>query len=316
MQRDEALRLAAHPLRERQVARLGRELLDHAHRVRRALRERARELERRVQQLRARHRLLDEPPVVGLRARDRVAAEVEVERAPVADEARQPLRAAAARDQAELDLRLAELRVLGRDPDVARHRELEPAAEAVAVDRGDDRRPARVHPRGELLDPAGGAALGGLLDLLAQRRELGDVGAGDERLLALAAEHDRARLVGAVEPVVLLLELLEQPRRERVHGRVVERDDRDAPVLLDLDELSHLSPLARVGLIWAPMRKAPSRRITSPFRYSFSTMCLTSAAKSSARPSRFGKGSARRGSRGCRRASARASACRRARARS
>src|SRR5215213_5354 len=36
------------------------------------------------------------------------------------------------------------------------------------------------------------------------------------------------------------------------------------------------------------MRMPPSSRNTSPFRYSFSTMCLTSAAYSSGRPNRFG----------------------------
>src|SRR5688500_6766995 len=52
---NEGLRLAPHPVRERQVARLRRELLDHSHRVRRALRERACDLHRRVHQLVARH---------------------------------------------------------------------------------------------------------------------------------------------------------------------------------------------------------------------------------------------------------------------
>ena len=160
----------------------------------------------------------------------------------MADEARQPLRAAAAGDQAELDLGLPELGVLRRDPDVAGHRQLEPAAQAVAVDRGDDRCAAGVHPRGQLLDPARRTGLGRLLDRFAHRRELGDVGAGDERLLALAADHDRARLVRAVELVVGLLQLLEQSRRERVHGWMVEGDDRDAAVLLDLDVLSHSTP--------------------------------------------------------------------------
>ena len=42
-------------------------------------------------------------------------------------------------DQAELRRRHPELGAVGADPQVAAHRELEPAAEAVAVDRGDDR---------------------------------------------------------------------------------------------------------------------------------------------------------------------------------
>ena len=158
------------------------------------------------------------------------------------DEPWQPLRAACAGDQAELDLRLPELRVLGRDPDVAGHRELEPAAQAVAVDRGDHRGATGVHPPAELLDPARRAPFRGLLDRRAQRRELRDVGACDERLLAGAAEDESADLVGAVEAVVLLLELLDELGREGVDGRVVERDDRNRAVLLDLHELCHESP--------------------------------------------------------------------------
>ena len=49
--------------------------------------------------------------------------------------------------------------VVGRDPDVAAHRQLEPAAEAEAVDRGDERLVGGVHARAELLDPAGRPAL-------------------------------------------------------------------------------------------------------------------------------------------------------------
>ena len=108
--------------------------------------------------------------------------QVEQHRAARADEARQALRAAAAGDQPELDLRLAELRVVGADPDVAAHRELEAAAEAVAVDRRDERRARRVHPVAERLDPARRAASSPAR--LAQRRELLDVRAGDERALA------------------------------------------------------------------------------------------------------------------------------------
>ena len=126
------------------------------------------------------------------------------------------------------------------------------------MDRRDDGRAARVHPCRQLLDPAGRALLGRLDRGIAQGRELADVGAGDERLLALAAKHDRARLVGAVEPVVLLLELLEQARGERVHGRVVERRSRPS--------CSTFTNSAICLLYLGPMRKAPSRRITSPFR--------------------------------------------------
>ena len=55
------------------------------------------------------------------------------------DQPGQPLGAAGARDDAEQDLRLAEGRVVGGDPDVGAQRELAAAAERVAGHRGDDR---------------------------------------------------------------------------------------------------------------------------------------------------------------------------------
>ena len=160
-------------------------------------------------------------------------------RAPEADEAGKPLRAAAAGNEAELDLGLTDLRVLGGDADVAAHRELEAAAEAEPVDRRDERLVRRVHPRAELLDPAGRATLLSLRGRLAERRELRDVGAGDERPLASAHEHDRTNARVVVEPVDLRLELLEERRGECVDGRVVDRDDGDVAVLLRRDELRH-----------------------------------------------------------------------------
>ena len=54
------------------------------------------------------------------------------------DQPGQPLGAAGAGDDAEQDLGLAELRVVGRDPDVGAQRELAAAAERVAGDGGDD----------------------------------------------------------------------------------------------------------------------------------------------------------------------------------
>ena len=54
-----------------------------------------------------------------------------------ADEPRQPLRAAEAGDDPELDLGLAEARRCGRDAQIARHRQLAAPAEREAVDGGD-----------------------------------------------------------------------------------------------------------------------------------------------------------------------------------
>src|SRR5207237_1463487 len=80
------------------------------------------------------------------------SAEEHVERARKADEARQPLRTAGGRDEAEARLRQTDADV-GRirgDPRVARQRDLEAASERRAVDRGDrDER-----ERGKLVEDA------------------------------------------------------------------------------------------------------------------------------------------------------------------
>ncbi len=69
-----------------------------------------------------------------------------------ADDPRQPLRAAGGRNDAEAEFRLAELRRLGRNADVARQRQLAAAAERVAVDRrqssaAESARPPSTAPR-------------------------------------------------------------------------------------------------------------------------------------------------------------------------
>ena len=94
-----------------------------------------------------------------------------------------------------------------------------------------------VHARAQLLDPACRSALP--QPGLAERRELRDVGARDEGPLAGALEHDRAHPGVRVERDELRLELLEKRRREGVHGRVVDGDDRDHSVAFALCELAH-----------------------------------------------------------------------------
>ena len=104
------------------------------------------------------------------------------------------------------------------DPDVAGKRELEPAAEAVAVDRRDDRDRAGLDQVRGRLDPAGGSSVGRVA-------EARDVHAGRERALALAAQDDDTGL---------RLEIAELARRrvatiavDRVHRGVVEPDGLD-----------------------------------------------------------------------------------------
>ncbi len=78
------------------------------------------------------------PPLAGLPATEIVPGEYQLHSPGLANRARQPLGAAGAGDDAELDLGLAE-RGGGRAVhDVGHHGELAAAAEGVAVDGGDD----------------------------------------------------------------------------------------------------------------------------------------------------------------------------------
>src|SRR5439155_11989258 len=97
--------------------------------------------------------------------------------------------AARARNDPEGRLGLAELRCLGGDDQVARHRELAAAAETEAGHRGDEGRPERancVPP----LDPA----LVVEVDCR-EARELADVGACSKCPLAAAEDDAADRLV-------------------------------------------------------------------------------------------------------------------------
>ena len=116
-----------------------------ADRQRRLAAELARPGARDVVQLVVGHDAVDEPDLVGLVGGDRIAGEVELQRARRADEPRQPLRAAEAGDDPEVDLGLAEARRLRGDPHVAGHRELAAAAERDGVDRGDRHRRGVLH---------------------------------------------------------------------------------------------------------------------------------------------------------------------------
>ena len=86
-----------------------------------------------------RHDLVGEPDRQGLGRGHVPAGEDEVLRPGGADQPRQPLRAARAGDDAEQDLRLADLRRLAEHPEVGAEGKLKPAAERVPGDGGDDR---------------------------------------------------------------------------------------------------------------------------------------------------------------------------------
>src|SRR5206468_5638851 len=93
----------------------------------------------------------------------------------------------------------------------------EAAAEAVAVNRGDDGHLERLDAIRERRNA--GRTVG-----RAERAEPADVGAGREGALAGAAEDDDARVADVVE---LGPEVLEDVGRDRVHRRVVEPDRLD-----------------------------------------------------------------------------------------
>jgi hypothetical protein len=96
----------------------------------------------------------DDAPALGLGGGERAAGEDELHRARLADEAREPLRAAPARDHAQRDLGLPEHRRRRGEHDVARERELAPAAERVAG-HGRDERLARAREVRPALDEVG-----------------------------------------------------------------------------------------------------------------------------------------------------------------
>ncbi len=122
---------------------------------------------------------------------ERIAGQDRVHRRFRADQSRQPLRAAAAGQQTDLDFRQAHRCTGRRDAIVAGECELEPAAERGAVDRCDDRFRA-------LFDVSPGRTFR-LLVGARRLAEVADVGAGDE-CAAFTGDDDRFDSVVAQAP--------------------------------------------------------------------------------------------------------------------
>src|SRR5436190_21013069 len=149
---------------------LGRDALDLLDRHRRLAAELARPGQGRVEELVVGDALVGEAELVGLRRRDGIAQQVHLERLALAHQAREPLRSAEAGDDPEVDLGLSEARRLGRDPEVARHRQLAASAERQRVHRRDRDLARLLHPAQhpvaavqELLARSGVGHLGELL---------------------------------------------------------------------------------------------------------------------------------------------------------
>ena len=102
------------------------------------------------------HHLVDEPHLQRALRANAPAGEDHVERGLQPNAARQTLRAAQARDEAELHLGRGERRLgmVGADAIATGERHLEPAAEAGAVNRGDDRHAERSRRSSSILPDA------------------------------------------------------------------------------------------------------------------------------------------------------------------
>ena len=132
---------------------------------------------------------------------DLAAGEDEVLGPGRADEAGQALRAAAAGDDAEQDLRLAELGLLAGDPEVAGQGQLAAAAEGEAADARRSWRGGCGH-RVEGPVGSGRRARGprrGVITCVGSPAELGDLGAGREEPIAAGDHHRAGRVVLQVE---------------------------------------------------------------------------------------------------------------------
>ena len=207
--------LEAHALGERRLIGAVDAFLGDHHRGQRQRGDRGGDLQRLLDQLFRRHHPRDETRALGLGRVHHAAGEAQIHRLGFADEAGEPLGAAGAGNDAELDFRLAEFGAVGGEDEVAHHRQFAAAAEREARDRGDDRlaQPRDAFPaRDEVLEI--GVHIGLLAHLL-------DVGAGGEGLVR-AGDDQRA-------DVGVLLEGAERGV-EFVDQRLVERVERLRPI--------------------------------------------------------------------------------------
>jgi hypothetical protein len=140
---------------------------------------------------------------------------------------------------------------LARDADVGRHRDLEAAADAVAVDRGDDQLRRLLEARQRLV----GVQAEVVLEVRIDGLEHVDVRAGAEELLARARDQDDEDLRVEARLEDALVEVPHHLVRVGVRRRIVEREDGDAALLAKLDQLG---------------RRGRRRHRPSPFELNYS----------------------------------------------
>ncbi len=199
-----------------------------------------------LEQLGRRKHGVAQPDAQRLVGADRVAGQDQLLGLADADPPGQALGAAETRDHAELHLRLAEAGGRRGVDEVAGERELAASPEREAVDRGDPRQVRVLHGQPERRAPAG-QPLGRVLVHLAH---LGDVGAGDERLLTGAGHDHRAEGPVLLERAGRVEDLGQDRARQRVQGLLApDGQERDRPVDLDRDVVAlarHVAPVLPV----------------------------------------------------------------------
>ena len=172
----------------------------------------------------ARSDLVDDAVGKRFRRSDRLAGDDHLQRLLGADKARQALRAASTRQQAELHFGQADARFRRGNPIVAGERQLEAAAERGAVQCRDHRLRQRLD-RGDDLAQARG---------LRRLAEFGDVGTGEKRA-PRAGDHHRIDCIVIADPAQRLGEPGADLVLQRIDRRIVGGDDRDPAIAAKID---------------------------------------------------------------------------------
>ena len=146
----------------------------------------------------------------------------------LAHQARQALRSAGAGQHAEIHFGQSDLaRILARDADVGRHRDLQSAAHAVPVQRGDHQLGRVLQAQQRLVRVQAEVVLEGRIDA---GQHL-DVRAGGEELVARARQHDHVDVVVHARRQDRIVQLPVHLVGVGVGGRIEHLDDATPPSL-------------------------------------------------------------------------------------
>ena len=147
------------------------------------------------------------------------------------DQSRQPLSAAGTRDQPELDFRQTDLRGRHGNAVMATHRNLETAAERLAVDRRDGWLWRGLQPLDHVTEKRRQQRLAELLDVRARKKGL-----------ARADDDERMQLTISREPIERGDQTGTHGLRQRVDGRMIDGRETDAAVNGESDGFGHGTP--------------------------------------------------------------------------